>query len=333
MTVAIQLTDVQKVIDRISVINIANLQVEAGNIAAIIGAIDSGNEVLFDLLIGKSQPTMGKIQLAGLDPAGDRGVFSLKVGVVFAQDNLYKRLSALDNLKFYCRLWRLPNSRAQEVLATVGLADHANVKVEQLPASLLRRLAFGRAILNAPQVLLLVNPFDKCDQASITLLSKLIQQASDDGAACLILAEEPSHLSTLCGMIYRLDQGRIVDAYNPQEATEPELPFMIPARLEGKVALVDPVDILFVMAQHDRAYLQTHADLLPTQFTMTELEKRLSRSGFFRAHRGYLVNLQHVKEVIPYTRDSYSLKLKDEGGTEIPLSKAAARELRELLGY
>jgi ABC-2 type transport system ATP-binding protein len=108
---------------------------------------------------------------------------------------------------------------------------------------------------------------------------------------------------------------------------------MIPAKLEGKVALVNPVDIMYVFAQDDRAYLQTTEDRFPTQFTLSELEKRLSRSGFFRAHRGYLVNLQHVKEVIPYTRDSFSLRLKDEAGTEIPLSKSAARELRELLGY
>jgi ABC-2 type transport system ATP-binding protein len=72
---------------------------------------------------------------------------------------------------------------------------------------------------------------------------------------------------------------------------------------------------------------------LPTHFTLNELEERLLRSGFFRAHRSYLVNLQHVKEVIPYTRNSFSLRLDDEAGTEIPLSKSAAGELRELLGY
>jgi ABC-2 type transport system ATP-binding protein len=108
---------------------------------------------------------------------------------------------------------------------------------------------------------------------------------------------------------------------------------MIPAKQEGKIDLVDPADILYVVAQDDRTYLQTASGRLPTQFTLTELEKRLSRSGFFRAHRSYLVNLQHVKEVIPFTRDSFTLRLKDEAGTQIPLSKSAARELRDLLGY
>ena len=108
---------------------------------------------------------------------------------------------------------------------------------------------------------------------------------------------------------------------------------MIPARSNDKIILVDPAEILYVFAQEDRAYLQTVDERLLTQFTLAELEKRLLRSGFFRAHRAYLVNLQQVKEVIPYTRDSFSLRLKDAAGTKIPLSKSAERELRELLEY
>ena len=127
--------------------------------------------------------------------------------------------------------------------------------------------------------------------------------------------------------------GQIVDTFRPGEEQRADLPFMIPAKQEGKVDLVDPSDILFVMAQDDRAFLQTAEDLLPTQFTLAELEKRLSRSGFFRAHRSYLVNLQHVKEVIPFTRNSFSLRIKNAEGTLIPLSRSAAAELREILGY
>ena len=108
---------------------------------------------------------------------------------------------------------------------------------------------------------------------------------------------------------------------------------MVPARSNDKIVLVDPAEILYIFAQDDHTYLQTLDERLPTQFTLTELEKRLSLSGFFRAHRAYLVNLQQVKEVIPYTRDSFSLRLKDPVGTKVPLSKSAERELRELLGY
>jgi ABC-2 type transport system ATP-binding protein len=103
--------------------------------------------------------------------------------------------------------------------------------------------------------------------------------------------------------------------------------------MEGRVVLVNPADILYADAEGGRAYLQTSEGRLPTQFTLAELNERLARSGFFRAHRGYLVNLQHVKEVIPFTRNSFSLRLDDGDNTEIPLSKSAAAELKDLLGY
>ena len=140
-------------------------------------------------------------------------------------------------------------------------------------------------------------------------------------------------LENICDIAYHMDHGRISETFSPQQEELLNRPFMIPARAEDKIILIEPADILFVFAQEDRTYLQTLDECLPTQFTLTELEKRLSRSGFFRAHRAYLVNLQQVKEVIPYTRDSFNLRLKDAQGTMIPLSKSAERELRELLEY
>ena len=329
----IELESLQKVIDQKTVMDIDALSVRAGEIAALVGPVDSGKDTLFELLTGQSRPTAGEVRLAGVDPFVEKERFSRQVGVLFSEDALYKRQSAHGNLRFYCRLRRLPKSRAVEVLSQVGLADHADTRVEELPSSLVRRLAFGRAILHDPAVLLLVDPFAKCDDASVSLLSKVMRQQADDGAALLIIADDTTNLTSLCDTIYRLDQGRIVDVYKPEEERHSELPFMIPARLEGKVALVNPVEILYVVAQDDRAILQTAEGRLPTQFTLAELEKRLARSGFFRAHRGYLVNLQHVKEVIPYTRNSFSLRLRDAAGTEIPLSKSAASELRRLLDY
>jgi len=161
----------------------------------------------------------------------------------------------------------------------------------------------------------------------------LIQGHAGDGSTILVLAHDELQISQLAEVIYRFDQGRVVDTYYPAEEQRESLPFKIPAKLEHTVALVDPAEIFYAYAQDDRTYLQTPDGSLPTQFTMAELEQRLSRSGFFRAHRGYLVNLQLVKEVIPYTRDSFSLRLKDPEGTKIPLSKSAARELRDLMGY
>jgi ABC-2 type transport system ATP-binding protein len=318
---------------------IDSLTVEAGEIVAIIGPADSGREILFDLLIGRSRPSAGTVQLSNLDPVTEKNKLSRKVGVLFQEDGLYKHQSILANLKLICQLYGLPNQRAEQVLALVGLADQANTYPEKLSEGLQRRLAFGRAIIHSPNNLLLYDPFTRCDQPTIDLLGNLIRgmavsdEAANGGTAVLILAEGGSHLLSLCNRIYTLSQGQIA-AQDLVDKNEPELlPFKIPVRQEDKVILINPAEVLFAEAVSGKALLRTADASLPTHFTLNELEERLSRSGFFRAHRSYLVNLQHIIEVIPYTRSSFSLRLDDAAQTVIPLSKAAAGELRELFGY
>jgi ABC-2 type transport system ATP-binding protein len=103
--------------------------------------------------------------------------------------------------------------------------------------------------------------------------------------------------------------------------------------MEGKVALLNPADILYAEASSGHTLLMTKDAKLDSQYTLQELEERLKRSGFFRAHRSFLVNLQHVREVIPYSRNSFSLKLNEDNHTENPLSKNSAAELRDMLNY
>jgi len=329
----IELHTLQKVIDQTPVLDLDALVVQTGEIAAVVGPPGSGKTVLFDLLLGRTRPTVGTVRLAGIDPLVEREPFSQHVGVLFAEDSLYKHRSPLANLVFDCHLRGIPKARAHAVLNEVGLADCANARLDKLSAGLVRRLAFGRAIVHDPNHLVLFDPFARCDEASTTLLTRLIRQKAEGDGTVLILADDDAHLATLCDTLYQLEQGHVVEVRKPAEEEASQLPFKIPARLEGRVALVNPGDILFALAKDGRAYVHTVREELPTQFTLSELEERLARSGFFRAHRGYLVNLQHVREVIPYTRNSFSLILDDADETEIPLSKSAAAELRELLGY
>lgn len=329
----IAINELQKVSEQGIGLAIDKLTIGEGEIAALTGPVGSGRDLLLDLLIGKSRPTSGSIQVAGIDPRKDRNMFSRVVGVLFQEDGLYVRQSVRTNLEFQCQLYGLNKEKAAHVLSQIGLGDQGNTRVDKLPTGLARRLAYGRATLHEPEVLILVEPFARCDETSRSFLSGRIREMADDGKSVLILAEDTANLDRLCDTIYKLEQGRIIDSYQPQADTQSALPFKIPVRLEGKVALVNPADILFVEYESGRAHLQTAEGRLSTQFTLNELETRLARSGFFRAHRSYLVNLQHVKEVIPYTRNSFSLRLDDPANTKIPLSKSAAGELRALLDY
>lgn len=328
----IEIKNLQKISGSRTALDIEDLTIEPGQIAAIIGPAGSGVDTLFEILIGRSPPSAGSLLLAGASPQ-ERVAFSRQVGILFEKDSLYQRQSPHGNLLLLCQLYGLPKSRADRVLAQMGMSDLANAKLSELSTSLLRRLAFGRAILHFPQALLLYEPFARCDEATISLLKGEIRRLAEAGAAVLILAGDPTYLDELCDVVYTLNQGRLVQAELPEEGRGASTPFKIPARMQDKVILVNPSDILYAEAEGGRACLQTAEGRMPTQFTMSELEERLARSGFFRAHRSYLVNLQHVKEVIPYTRNSFSMRLNDPEATEIPLSKTAAGELRDLLGY
>jgi ABC-2 type transport system ATP-binding protein len=233
----------------------------------------------------------------------------------------------------------VPLNRAVELLTLVGLQDKAQVRVQQLAPELARRLALGRAILHRPQLLILVDPFAHSSLASISLISQILHKQAGDGTAVLLIADESAAVTTICQTIIIMNQGRFSHSYTPgDQPTPPNLPFKIPARLEGKVALVNPADILYATSDDGRTYLCTENGRIPTHLTLTEVEERLARSGFFRAHRSYLVNLQHIKEMVAYTRDSYTLVLDGDQldatePVEIPLSKSAARDLRELLDF
>jgi ABC-2 type transport system ATP-binding protein len=328
----IEIKRLQKISQGTTILDLEEILIPSGEIVAVIGPPGSGIDSLFEILLGKTQASAGEVRLNGLDPLSDRAEISSQVGVQFKNDALYQDRTAERNLRFFARLHGLPHLRPLEVLQQIGLADKADTRARDLSPGLARRLTFGRAILNHPEILILDHPFQQCDSDSIIGMKRLIREQAETGTAVLILDESAEHFEDLCDRIFTLSDGRIGTVHNAGEQPS-GLPFKIPVKLDGRVALLNPGDILYAEAVEGRTVLKTADSQLLSQFTLSELEERLKRSGFFRAHRSFLVNLQHVRDVIPYSRNSYSLRLDDPDRTEIPLSKNAAADLRELLDY
>lgn len=329
----IHIKNISKIQNGRTILDLSDIQVSTGEIIAVVGTADSGLDILLNLLIGRIAPSAGEITMDGLIPGKDQKILEKKVGVLFKTDSLYPYLSIERNMQFFAGLYSLPHQRITETLKKIGLADQARIKVSNLPTGLARRLAFGRVLLHHPTILILVYPFARCDEDSLYLIKSLIRQEAEHGKAILILDEDTANLEDLCLRIYNLKQGRIEQIVDGNEPQSSKLPFKIPVKLEGKVVLLNPADILFAEASQGYSLLVTKDAKLTSQYTLQELEERLKRSGFFRAHRSFLVNLQHVHEVIPYSRNSFSLRLNNEEHTEIPLSKNSAAELRDLLNY
>ena len=105
----------------------------------------------------------------------------------------------------------------------------------------------------------------------------------------------------------------------------------IPVEKGGKKILINIDDIRFVMARDDYAYLQTGTDRFFSTVSLAQPEKTLDGHGFFRVHRGYLVNLALVKEVEPQSGGTLLLTL-DGVDEKIPVSRRRVSSLKKALG-
>ncbi|MHB8170615.1 MAG: LytR/AlgR family response regulator transcription factor [Thermincolia bacterium] len=106
----------------------------------------------------------------------------------------------------------------------------------------------------------------------------------------------------------------------------------IPAEKQGKTILVNEADVIYAFTEQDYVYIKTLTDKLFTRFTLKELESRLNSTTFFRTHRCYLVNLQKVKEIVPFFNGTYTLIVEDNDKSEVPVSRAQAKKLKKILG-
>jgi two-component system response regulator LytT len=100
----------------------------------------------------------------------------------------------------------------------------------------------------------------------------------------------------------------------------------------GRLFLVDADDIIYATIEDGVISVVTRDLEGECRFrTVEELQNNLDPKIFWRVHRSYLVNVNYIKELVPWFKSSYQLKMQDRKQTEIPVSRAQTRKLRELL--
>lgn len=109
-------------------------------------------------------------------------------------------------------------------------------------------------------------------------------------------------------------------------------PIRIPARRAHRVVLLDPAEILWFEAEETIVFARTAEARLLVERTLGELETVLGKS-FFRAHRGYLVNLSAIGEILPGEGGAHRIVMRDAEGSVVPLSRRQARLLREIIPW
>ena len=115
-----------------------------------------------------------------------------------------------------------------------------------------------------------------------------------------------------------------------QTATPPRTGRVV-VEVGNRLLLVDQKDVCFARIEDGRITVVTKTvDGDSNVRTLEELADQLDPAQFWRAHRSYLVNLQHIREVVPWFKSSYQLRMDDRHNTEIPVSRSQTKRLREL---
>ncbi|WP_129786980.1 LytR/AlgR family response regulator transcription factor [Promicromonospora panici] len=115
------------------------------------------------------------------------------------------------------------------------------------------------------------------------------------------------------------------------EPAQPEPLARVPVQRDGRTVLVDQSVIVYASAARGYSYLKLADERLLVTFSLNELERRL-RGHFFRSHRSYLVNLDHVRELVPDFKGALVLVMNDRQRSQVEVSRRQARELRRRLG-
>ena len=87
---------------------------------------------------------------------------------------------------------------------------------------------------------------------------------------------------------------------------------------------------MYIFSEGYNVYVQTYSERLLTRHTLQELTERLPANQFFRSHRSYLVNIYQVKEISPYFNGAYIMKLKDKNHSEVIVSRANVKRMKQL---
>lgn len=253
-------------------------------------------------------------------------------------DGHYQRLTVEEAFRFYMGLAEYSVS-LEELLVKFGFINQRKTKLKSLTQSEKNRLTFLRTYLYAQNFIVIEEPFDRMDEGSRNIIAALIQQLSEEGKKILLLSNNMEELLISTSEIFRIDSSgchKMDFNEEPTTVSTPEEPIIkiekIKTKKNDKTILFNPPEIDYIESVDGEVLVHVAGSIYNCSLTLQQLEERLKAYGFYRCHRSYIVNLQKVREIITWTKNSYSLKLHVGEGTIVPLSRGKLSELKEIIG-
>ena len=196
-----------------------NLELEKGEFVAVMGPSGSGKTTLLNLIGVLDKPTKGKIWIDGKDltQLKEKELTNLRrgtIGYIFQFYNLIPVLSAFENVELPMLIAGTPSKerqeRAHQLLKTVGLAERANHRPDELSGGEQQRVAIARALVNKPSIVLADEPTGDLDtKTGEEVMFTLLNLSKTEGATVIVVTHDPV-IADYASRIFEMRDGRII---------------------------------------------------------------------------------------------------------------------------
>ncbi|MDQ3223668.1 MAG: amino acid ABC transporter ATP-binding protein [Gemmatimonadota bacterium] len=228
----VRLTDITKQYAGHVVVDAVGLQVDQGNVLAIIGPSGAGKSTLLRCVNLLERPDSGRIEVddhvvnAG-EPTSGRRLAALRrsAGMVFQSFNLFPHLTVLENVSFAQRRvlersGQEADERSRELLASVGLSDKADAYPQRCSGGQQQRAAIARALALEPAVMLFDEPTSALDPELGLEVLAVMRQLANDGMTMIVVTHEMSFAGSVADEVAVMADGKFIEQGDPKRVFE-----------------------------------------------------------------------------------------------------------------
>jgi ABC-2 type transport system ATP-binding protein len=192
-----------------------SFSVAESEILGFLGPNGAGKTTTVKMLTGQLKPKSGKALLLGMDVAGNIEKVQAEIGVCFETTNLYEKMSAIENLRLFARLFDIQPFNGETLLRRVGLVGREKDRVETYSKGMKQRLMVARSIVNQPRVLFLDEPTAGLDPTSAESIRNIILEERERGATVFLTTHDMMEADKLSDRVAFMNQGKIVALDTP----------------------------------------------------------------------------------------------------------------------
>lgn len=206
---AVEVQGLYKQFGRQTVLQDVSFQLESGKIHGLVGDNGSGKSVLLKCLCGILPWERGVIRIQGKEMHPGKGTPPL-LGLVIEHPGFIGSMSGWRNLKYLAGIRGIAgDAQIKASLEQVGLLHEAKKPVKKYSLGMRQKLAIAQALMEAPDIYLMDEPFNGLDKTSTAAIQKLFLELRAQGKTFLLVSHHPSDISSLCDDVYAMENGGI----------------------------------------------------------------------------------------------------------------------------